>query len=192
MKMHESSWATPVCRFWAHSGSTPPRGQFCAKSARIKLSGMFVQILFSYVVKDINKKVRYSSVDGVKGTKPKKAPLSIWSIAGRESGRQFCVIFHLGPFFGCILGCFFGPSLELEYLGLGWVETYYLFKNPFFGPFWALFNDTELTPSSHIWKQIVKKKDERITQYFPDILQRLAKRYAHFVKYQPGRARQNS
>ena len=66
------------------------------------------------------------------------------------SGRQFCVIFYLGPFFGCIFGPFFGPFLELEYLGLGGVETYDLFKNPFgalFGAFFrALFNDTELTP----------------------------------------------
>ena len=66
------------------------------------------------------------------------------------TGRQFCVIFYLGPFFGCIFGPFFGPFLELEYLGLGGVETYDLFKNPFgalFGAFFrALFNDTELTP----------------------------------------------
>ena len=69
---------------------------------------------------------------------------------GGGPGRQFCVIFYLGPFFGCIFGPFFGPFLELEYLGLGGVETYDLFKNPFgalFGAFFgALFNDTELTP----------------------------------------------
>ena len=71
---------------------------------------------------------------------------------GHMTGRQFCVIFYLGPFFGCIFGPFFGPFLELEYLGLGGVETYDLFKNPFgalFGAFFgALFNDTELTPWS--------------------------------------------
>ena len=68
-----------------------------------------------------------------------------------QAGRQFCVIFYLGPFFG--------PFLELEYLGLGGVETYDLFKNPFgalFGAFFrALFNDTELTPC--IQKIILQK-----------------------------------
>ena len=51
----------------------------------------------------------------------------IFTVQGDTSGRQFCVIFYLGPFFGCI----FGPFLELEYLGLGGVETYDLFKIPF-------------------------------------------------------------
>ena len=89
----------------------------------------------------------------------------------RGPGRQFCVIFYLGPFFGCIFGPFFGPFLELEYLGLGGVETYDLFKNPFgalFGAFFrALFNDTELTPRAVARTGCVSV----ISLLFPNVLQ---------------------